>query len=487
MQKNDGNLKRATAKGFLWGGMSNAVCQLLNLFFGIYLANILGPDDYGPIGMLAIFSAIAGSLQESGFVAALANRKEVSHDDYNAVFWFSVIVSLLLYAGLYFAAPLIADYFCEPVLVPLSRYSFIGFVVAGFGIAHSAHLFRDLKVKEKSIALILSIIVSGSVGVAMAMNGYSYWGIATQGILYVLVRSLCYWYFSPWRPSLKVNFAPLRYLFAFSYRLLVTNLFLRINCNVFSVILGGNGYYTRTDVGNYTKANEWNNMGSDTVNGMVNSVAQPVLARVADDGERQLHVLRKMVRFTAFIAFPMLLGLSLVSRELILVTITEKWIESARMLQILCLWGAFIPIQSLFTNLLISRGRSRIYMWNTMAQGLLMIAMLFAMRPYGISYMITAYTILNIAWLFVWRYFVNREIRFTLIMFLRDTLPYLATSVITMCVTAMLTASITNTYTLLATRIVVAATIYITALFLCRSQELSEAIDYVKSRKTSKQ
>lgn len=486
MRKDDGNLKSATAKGFLWGGMSNAVCQLLNLFFGIYLANILGPDDYGPIGMLAIFSAVAGSLQESGFVAAIANRKEVGHDDYNAVFWFSVFVSLILYAGLYFAAPYIADYFCEPVLVSLSRYSFTGFVVAGFGIAQSAYLFRELKVKEKSVALILSIMVSGSVGVLMAVNGYSYWGIATQGILYVLVRSLCYWYYSPWRPSWRVNFAPLRYLFAFSYRLLVTNLFLRINCNIFSVILGGNGYYTKADVGNYTKANEWNNMGSETVNGMVNGVAQPVLARVADDGERQLHVLRKMVRFTAFIAFPMLLGLSLVSRELILVTITEKWLESARMLQILCLWGAFIPIQSLFTNLLISRGRSRIYMWCTVIQGLLMIVMLFAMRPYGISSMIIAYTILNILWLFVWRYFVNREIKFTLSMFACDTLPYFAVSAATMCATYLLTSSVTNIYALLPLRMVVAAAIYVTVLFLCRSRELRESIDYVKSRKTSR-
>ena len=487
MSKDDGNLKNATAKGFLWGGMSNAVCQLLNLFFGIYLANILGPDDYGPIGMLAIFSAIAGSLQESGFVAALANRKEVHHDDYNAVFWFSVIVSLALYIVLYLAAPLIADYFCEPALVSLSRYSFIGFVVAGFGIAQSAYLFRELRVKQKSIALILSIIVSGSIGVLMAVNGYSYWGIATQGILYVLVRSLCYWYFSPWRPSWEINFAPLRYLFTFSYRLLITNLFLRINCNIFSFILGGNGYYTRADVGNYTKANEWNNMGSETVNGMVNSVAQPVLARVADECERQLRVLRKMVRFTAFIAFPMLLGLSLVSRELILVTITEKWIESARMLQILCLWGAFIPIQSLFTNLLISRGRSKTYMWCTIIQGLLMIALLFAMRPYGISSMIIAYTILNISWLFIWQYFVNREIKFTLSMFLRDTMPYLAISALTMYVTYLLTSAVTDIYKLLPLKIAVAATIYIITLFVCRSEELREAIDYVKSRKTSKQ
>ncbi len=112
---NNGNtqqdLKHAVAKGFLWGGMSNAVCQFLSLLFGIYLARILGPNDYGPIGMLAIFSAIAGSLQESGFVQAIANREKVGHDDYNAVFWFNILVSVLMYVALYLSAPIIADFF----------------------------------------------------------------------------------------------------------------------------------------------------------------------------------------------------------------------------------------------------------------------------------------------------------------------------------------------------------------------------------------
>ena len=144
------NLKHTVAKGFLWGGMSNAVCQVLSLFFGIFLARILTPADYGPIGMLTIFSAIAGSLQDSGFVAAIANRKEVTFDDYNAVFWFNILTSLSIYAVLYACAPLIADFFNEPVLVDLSRFLFIGFVVSSFGIAPSAYLFRELKVKEKS-------------------------------------------------------------------------------------------------------------------------------------------------------------------------------------------------------------------------------------------------------------------------------------------------------------------------------------------------
>ena len=239
-----GNLKSAVAKGFLWGGMSNVVCQLLNLSIGIFLARILGPDDYGPVGMLAIFSAIAGSLQDSGFVAALANRKQVAHDDYNAVFWFNIIVSVVMYAVLFFSAPLIVDFFDEPSLLWLSRYIFLGFVVAGFGIAPSAYLFRELKVKERSIAQMLSIVVSGSVGIVLAINGYSFWGIATQSIMYVLVRSIVCWWFTPWRPSFRVNFAPLRYLFAFSYRLLITNIFLRINWNIFSFILGNQSLFT---------------------------------------------------------------------------------------------------------------------------------------------------------------------------------------------------------------------------------------------------
>ena len=477
----NGNLKNAVAKGFLWGGMSNAICQVFSLLFGVYLARILGPDDYGPIGMLAIFSAMAGSLQDSGFVAAIANRKEVGHKDYNAVFWFNILISLFMYAVLYVCAPLIADFFNEPVLVPLSRYNFLGFVVAGFGIAPSAYLFRELKVKQKSIALILSIVVSGVVGVAMALAGYSYWGIATQSIVYVLVRTVVCWYFTPWRPSFKVDFSPLGYLFAFSYRLLITNIFQRFNWNIFSFILGK--FYSRVDVGNYTKSAEWFNMGGEVVNGMVNAVAQPVLAKVGDDCERQLRVFRKMLRFTAFVAFPLMLGLSLVAPELITIVITDKWIESASMLRILAVWGAFMPVQSMLTNLLVSRGRSRIFMWCTIVQGLLMLAILLAVHPYGIKTMLVSYCLFNACWLFVWRYFVQREIALTLSMFLLDVTPYMLLAALTMLVTYILTASVADIYTLLPLRVSLAAALYIGASYMLRITELREVLHFLFKRK----
>ncbi|MBR4847887.1 MAG: lipopolysaccharide biosynthesis protein [Bacteroidaceae bacterium] len=474
------NLKHTVAKGFLWGGMSNAVCQILSLFFGIFLARILTPSDYGPIGMLAIFSAIAGSLQDSGFVVAIANRKKVGHDDYNAVFWFNILISLFMYVVLYACAPLIADFFNEPVLVKLSRYNFLGFVVAAFGIAPSAYLFRELKVKQKSIALMLSIAFSGMVGIAMALNGYSYWGIATQSIVYVLVRTIVCWYFTPWRPSFKVNFAPLKYLFAFSYRLLITNVFQRFNWNIFSFILGK---FYKNDVGNYTKAAEWFNMGGEVVNGMVNAVSQPVLAKVVDDNERQLRVFRKMLRFTVFIAFPLMLGMSLVSEELITVVIGEKWLESAKMLKILAVWGAFMPIQSMQTNLLVSRGRSQIFMWGTIAQGLLTLAILLAMSFFGIKTMLITYCVFNIIWLFVWNFFVKKEILLTYSMFIGDILKYILLATAVMFITSYMTAFIENIYTLLVSKIAIAATLYILAAYIIRSEELYEIVNFLFKRK----
>ena len=477
------NLKHTVAKGMFWGGVINTVCQLLSLLFGIYLARILGPEDYGPIGMLAIFTAIAGSLQDSGFVAAIANRKTATHDDYNAVFWFNIIISLLMYAVLYFCAPLIAAFFNQPILVDLSRYNFLGFVVAAFGIAPSAYLFRELKVKQKSISLILAISISGITGIILALNGYSYWGIATQGIVYVLVRSVVCWYFTPWRPSFKVNFAPLKYLFAFSYRLLITNLFQRFNWNIFSFILGK--YYPH-DVGNYVKSAEWFNMGGEVVNGMVNAVAQPALAKVVDDSERQLRVFRKMLRFTAFISFPLMLGLSLVSKELIVVVITEKWIESAHMLQVLAIWGAFMPLQSMFTNLLVSRGKAAVFMWCTIIQGVLTLALLLLLHPYGIRNMIIAYCIFNALWLFIWHYFAEKEIRIKLQMFLIDTLPYLLMATGVMVATYHLTKPIDNIYILLVARIAIAALLYIGTAWIAGSKELDEITGFLFKRKTDK-
>ncbi len=451
--------------------------QLLNLIFGIFLARLLTPADYGMVGMLSIFSLIAGSLQESGFTAALINKKEISHKDYNAVFWFCSGISLLLYIILFLAAPLIADFYNNEDLIPLARYSFLGFFIASLGIAHSAYLFRNLMVKQKALTSIIALIVSGCVGVSMAFAGFSYWGIATQSIVYVATVNLCYLHYSPWRPTFNFDFSPLKGMIGFSSKLLITNIFNHINNNLFSIILGR--YYSEKEVGYFNQANKWNQMGHSLITGMITSVALPVLNQVADDRERQQRVFRKMLRFTAFVSFPAMLGLSLIAPELITITITEKWLPSARILQILAIGGAFIPIMQLYTNLIISKGKSNIFMWNTIIQGITQLTVMYLLYPYGIHTMICVYVSINICWLLVWHYFVWKEIRLSLWNALKDILAYAIIATAVILATYFATDIIDNCYLSITSKIILAGILYTVIMRLSGSKTFKESIQYI--------
>lgn len=476
----ESSLKEKTAKGLLWGGLSNGAQQLLNLFFGIFLARLLTPEDYGMVGMLSIFSLIAGSLQESGFTAALANKREVSHKDYNAVFWFSTGLSACLYLILFFCAPLIARFYQRPELTALARYSFLGFFVASLGIAHSAYLFRNLMVKQKALSVTIGLMASGTVGVTMAWLGFAYWGIATQSIVYVGVINLCYWCFSPWHPSLSFDLSPLKGMIAFSSKLLVTNIFNHINNNIFSVILGK--FYSGQEVGYFTQANKWNYMGHSLISGTVNSVAQPVLSSLSNDRGCQQRAFRKMLRFTAFLSFPSMLGLSLIAPELITITITDKWLPSAAILQILCIGGAFIPVVNLYSNLIISKGRSDVYLWNTVCLSMVQLGVMLLLYPYGIHTMVQVYVGINIGWLLVWHWFVWREIQLSLWLALKDVLPFAVIAAGVMAVTFYATSGIQNLYLLMAAKIVMAAILYSAILWLSGSVTFRESLRYIIKR-----
>ena len=476
------SLKEKTAKGLFWGGFSNGIQQLLNLLFGIFLARLLTPSDYGMGGMLAIFSLIASSIQESGFTAALVNKKEVTHNDYNAVFWFNAAISLSLYLLLFLCAPLIADFYDTPELTPLARYSFIGFFIASLGISHSAYLLRNLMVKQRALSSVIGLTVSGITGVTLAYFGFSYWGIATQSIVYVTINTACYWHFTRWRPSLQFNFTPIKEMFGFSGKLLVTNVFNHINNNLFSVILGK--FYSEKEVGYYNQANKWCGMGQLFISGMINGVAQPVLTKVSDDLERQKRVFRKMLRFTAFVSFPAMLGLGIVSEELIIITITDKWYSSILIMQILCISGAFAPIAYLYQQLIISKGKSRIYMWNTIALGIILLSSVLLAHSYGIFTMLTVYVSINILWLLTWHYFVHLEIGLKLRHALMDILPYAAIAATVMVITYYTTRSIENIYLRLASKIILAAALYVAAMWGSRSVTFKESIQYFIKKKT---
>ena len=475
------SLKEKTARGLFWGGISNSLYQLLGLFFGIFLARLLTPDDYGMIGMLTIFSAVANSIQESGFTQALTNRKDAGQDDYNAVFWFSLCTGGVLYLLLFFCAPLIANFYHTPALVPLARFLFLGFLISSAGTAHNAILFKNLMVKEKAKAMLTALTVSGTLGVIMAYYGMAYWGIATQNVVYIFTFNLLLWHYSPWRPTWSFHFQPIREMLPFSIKLLITNVFHFVNDNIFSVLLGR--FYTKQEVGYYTQANKWTNMGHTLITGVVNSVSQPIMVEAGANPDRQRKVFRKMLRFTAFISFPLMFGLALIAPEFITITITDKWLPSAAIMQILCIWGAFLPINYIYTNQLISKGKSNVYMWNTIIQNLVQLLVLLLTVSYGIYVMAAIYVTINILWLFVWHYFVWQLIRITLWNVMKDITPYLSITAISLTAGYFAAKAFSNIYTCLINKIVVTALVYIIILWSSKSVIFHESINFLLKRR----
>lgn len=472
-------IKEKTAKGFLWAAVNNGGQQLLNLIFGIFLARLLTPSDYGMVGMLSIFALIAGSLQESGFMSALCRKKDVTQADFNAVFWFNVLCASVVYIILFACAPLIAAFFKEPVLVPLARLSFLSFVISSFGTTPRAKLFRELKVKETAGITFAALAVSGLTGITLAWNGFSYWGIAVQNLTYCFCMSTGSWLVSGWRPSLSLNLRPLRGMIGFSSRLLLTNIFTHVNNNLFSVFFGR--LYGDKMVGYYNQANKWTTIGYSTITGMLWNVTQPVFAQL-DTTEERHRAFRKMLRFTSFISVPCLFGLALIAPEFITITITDKWLPSAKLMQLLCVGGAFVPICSLYSNYIISQGRSNIFMYNTVALCLLQLGNLALLHPYGILPMVTTYVLINILWVPVWNRCAHRYIGLSLSTALRDILPFVGTAALAMTAAYFAAGLFDNIYLILVTKIIVAVGVYLGTLHLLGAAILRESIGYLFRR-----
>ena len=474
------NLKEKTAQGLFWAFLSSGGMQLLNLIIGIFLARLLSPGEYGIVGMLAIFTLLAGNLQDSGFGVALVNIKDIKHNDYNSVFWFNVGISLLLYLILYLCAPLIASFFHQPCLVSVSRFVFLGFIIASLCISPNAMLVRNLKMKEKAITSLSALLISGTVAVVMALKGFSYWSLATQQVLYNVIICFGRYYYTRWHPTFKVDFTPVKQVFSFSYKVLITAILTTINNNVLTVIFGR--LFPAQAVGNFTQANKWNIMANQLVTNTVAQVAQPVLTRVGDDNERQRRVFGKMLRFTAFMAFPAMFGLALVAPQLIIATIGEKWAESIPLLQVLCISGAFIPLYTVYQNLFLSQGKSDTYMWLTITQIAIMLIAVLACHWLGIMAMVIAFAGINVLWILAWQLFAYRLIGYRLTSMLRDLLPFMFIALAVMGVTYFVTLPVSNIYLLLLLRIILAIALYALTMKLLRARIFEECIEFIKSR-----
>lgn len=476
----EGGLKEKTAKGLLWGALNSGSTQLLNLIFGIFLGRLITPAEYGIVGVLSIFTLIAGNLQSSGFTQALVNLKAPRNEDYTAVFWFNTLTSFVLYALLFLSAPLIARFFHQPCLVEVSRFVFLSFVISSFGIAHNAYMTKNMMNRELAIIGAIALLCSGGVATFLAFYGFSYWSLAWQQIIYITVLNIGRYYYTPWRPSWHFTFEPVRKMFGFSVKILITNIINTLSNNILTLLFGR--LYPIKAVGDYSQAYKWNTMASAFVANAVGQVAQPVLASVKEEQGRSVRVFRKMLRFTAFLSFPAMFGLAIISNEFILLTIGKRWIDAVPLLQMLCIGGAFVPFYTLYQNVAISNGRSDIYMFCNIAQIVLQLVIIGFFYHLGINTMVMVYTLFTIAWLFVWQWTARRIIGLRFREVIKDVMPTLCIALLVMATTYFVTFSLHHLLLLLICRILIAALLYAAIMKLLHVEMMDELLLFIKKR-----
>ena len=483
MEHNPRPLKERTEQSLFWSMLNNGTLQLLNILFGVVLARLLTPSDYGIVGVLTIFTLIAGNLQSSGFTQALINLKKPKPEDYNSVFWFNVIVSIALYALLWWCAPLIATFFHQPVLVDVSRFVFLAFLISSLGIAHAAYMNKNMMNREVAIINLVALLCSGCTGIILAFNGFAYWSLAWQQVIFITMLNLGRYYFVKWRPSWHIDFGPVKRMFGFAVNILFTNIINTLSGQVLTFIFGR--FFPIAQVGNFTQANKWNTQASTFVSGTLIQVVQTVLVSVSDDKERQKRVFRKMVRFTAFIAFPVMLGLALVAKEFVEVVLGTKWLECIPLLQVLCIAGAFIPFYAVYQHLAIGCKRSDLYLWCNVGQIVLQIGLIllcYYLFSQSILVVVAVYSVFMILWLAAWQAVAKHLIGLKWLEAFLDILPFLIITVTVFTITYLATLWIENNVLLLIAKVFVGCALYMVVMKLAKVKIFAECWEFMRKK-----
>ena len=471
------SLKTKTAKGLFWGGMNNGLQQLIGAVVGLVLLSRLTPGDYGIVGMLAIFTAIAVTMQEGGFKAALVNRGEFKAEDHNSVFWFTIAVSAILYVILFFLAGPIARFYHHPELVKVARLLFLSFLFVSLSISSDAVLLRKLLIKQRALMDITGAIVAGVVAIVMAVKGFGYWALVAHSVVQSAVTSILKLAFTPWKPNFKINFKPVGEMLPFGLKLVGAAFVTQVQTNIFSVILGR--HYTKADVGYYSQGCKWAGMANQVFNGMITSVGQPVMAHATDDAIRRKAIFRKLTCFAAFVSFPALMGLGLIAPEFINL-INPEFAPSVPILRIYCLYFMATVVQTLFNQAAMAFRRSDRYLTFTLINAALQIATAFITFRFGLVTMAAAVTVVNYLAVVVWFFLLKDIIGIKFIDLLKDTIPFFAIALLLVVLAHFAFCAITSDVLRMLLKVVMVASFYL--LLTSRTKTFGDTVTFIKKR-----
>ncbi len=358
MPDETGTLKGATARTLKWNTIDRFSTQVLYAVTGIVLANVLPKEDFGLVGAILVFQAFGILFVDSGFGAALLQKKTPDEKDYSTVFWFNLGVSLIVYILLYLCAPLIAMIFKNnQALIPLSRVMFLSFILNGLGIVQTNRLMKAMDVKQIAIANLLGLTVSGALGIWLALTGYGAWALVWQTLALAGCKTAWLWITGGWRPGFIFSTASLKGIYRIGLGVFSSSFLNTLFLHIYSFVIGA--YYSLLALGVYTQADKWSKMGSASLSQIVTATFVPLLARFQDDAVKFRDMMLRVARLTGFMTIPFMAGLTVMATPIFHTLFGTKWDEAILLFQILMVRGIFVVYISLCTNYLLSLGYAK--------------------------------------------------------------------------------------------------------------------------------
>ncbi|WP_102543158.1 lipopolysaccharide biosynthesis protein [Vibrio breoganii] len=374
--------KKQIKSGFIWSALDSFGNQAIGLIVSLILANILGPAAYGLVAMLTIFMAIASVFVNSGFNSALIRKATRTEKDYSTTFYFSFSVSVICYSLLFFCAPLIANFYEQPELIPLTRVIALNIIIHSFAIIPRTKLTVALNFKSQAKANIVAVVCSGTVGLVMAFNDYGVWSLVFQNITSATVSVIMFNLLSPWRPVEKFCKQAFKELFGFGSKLLVSGLIDTIYNNLYGLIIGKQ--FNNTQLGLFNQANSLSMMPATLITTVVQKVTYPLLSSIQDDKPKLDRSYLLTLKLATTIVFPVMLGISIISTPLVSLLLGEAWQGSAVLISILSIGMAVYPINAINLNMLQVKGRSDLLLQLEIIKKVIITIVLFITVPMGV-------------------------------------------------------------------------------------------------------
>ena len=475
------SLKNKTVKGTVWSTLERFSVQGIQFIVMIIMARILTPEDYGLVGMLAIFIAVSQSLIDSGFSQALIRKQDRSEIDNSTVFYFNIGVGTILYLILFFSAPLIASFYNEPQLVPITRIIGLSLVFNSLVVVQRALLTINLDFKTQAKASFVGVIISGSLGITMAYTGFGVWAIVWQQISNLAVVTVLLWILSRWKPTWAYSWKSFRELFSFGSKLLASGLLDTIFRNLYLIVIGK--FFKASDLGYYTRAHQFTDFASSNITGIIQRVTYPVLCTIQNDDARLSDVYRRLLRTSAFIIFPLMTGMAAVAKPMVISFLTEKWLFSAILIQILCFSQMWYPVHAINLNLLQVKGRSDLFLKLEIIKKALTVIVLCITLPMGLIPLCIGTIFSSIIALIINTHYTGKLIHLGFFKQMKDLLP---TLLLSLAVGGIVYITVTyiplNSWIALSVGVIEGILMYVGLAKILRFSEFNELLSIIQRK-----